>query len=100
MEGILDAEAPTSESSFSQPAVVHIEPPVYLIFLSFVLVASHISVSLLMLSDIIYSRPYRSRSQNHWEIFNELTVLGVAYCLFGFTDWIDDNDVRFTIGWV
>ena len=45
------------------------------------------------------SRPYRLRSNNRLEIFNEFILLLVNYHLTSLTDWVSDGDTRYMIGW-
>ncbi len=45
-------------------------------------------------------KPFVEISDNYVEIFEELTVLGVASILPLFTDMLDDSDTRWDLGWL
>lgn len=36
---------------------------------------------------------------NKLEIFNELCILGAAYHLFVFTQYVDDPKIQYNVGW-
>ena len=45
-----------------------------------------------------YSNTYRMSSARRLEFFNEATIMLCCYHLFLFTDYIDDPELRYTIG--
>ena len=47
----------------------------------------------------IHYAPYKDRSQNRQEIFNEWTVLAGSYHLYMFTHYISDEERRYELGW-
>ena len=51
---------------------------------------------------IIYNRlvkPFKNPVLNRLEIFNELCIMAAAYHLFVFTDYVDDPDMQYKVGW-
>jgi hypothetical protein len=54
---------------------------------------------ILMLIYNILVQPFEEPTLNHLEIFNELCIIGAAYHLFPFTDFLDNPDVQYEIGW-
>jgi len=36
---------------------------------------------------------------NKLEIFNELCIMGAAYHLFVFTQYVDDQTLQYNVGW-
>jgi len=45
------------------------------------------------------TEPYKLKSLNRIEIFNEFNLLLVNYHLTCLTDLVQDGDTRYTIGW-
>ena len=51
---------------------------------------------------IIYNklvRPFESPLLNKLEIFNELCIMVAAYHLFIFTQYVDDQEMQYNVGW-
>ena len=44
-------------------------------------------------------KPYEKSLQNNNEIFNELCILLTNYHLFAFTDFVEDPELQFLLGW-
>ncbi|CDW82938.1 UNKNOWN [Stylonychia lemnae] len=45
------------------------------------------------------SRPFESTLLNNLEVFNEICILGVAYHLQIFTDYVPDVNIQYSAGW-
>ena len=60
---------------------------------------SQIQTALFVTLFTIHYAPYKSRSQNRQEIFNEWTVLTGSYHLYLFTHYISDEERRYELGW-
>ncbi len=54
---------------------------------------------ILMLIYNILVQPFEDPMLNNLEIFNELCIIGAAYHLIPFTDFLDDPEVQYKIGW-
>lgn len=54
----------------------------------------------MMITYVAYFRPFKSTALNNLEVFNECSIILVIYCLFSFTDFVDDSSVKQTMGWV
>jgi hypothetical protein len=51
---------------------------------------------------IVYNklaRPFENPTLNRLEIFNELCIIGAAYHLFVFTQFVDDPKLQYNVGW-
>ena len=46
-----------------------------------------------------YFKPFYTKNQNLLEIGNEICILLVSYHLFLFTDFINDPQFEYNIGW-
>ena len=44
--------------------------------------------------------PFTNRLHGIQEIFNEILGLLSTYILYTFTDWVSDEDIRYSLGWV
>lgn len=45
------------------------------------------------------ARPFENPTLNKLEIFNELCIMGAAYHLFVFTQYVDDPKLQYKFGW-
>jgi hypothetical protein len=45
------------------------------------------------------ARPFENPLLNKLEIFNELCIMGAAYHLFVFTQYVDDPKLQYNVGW-
>jgi hypothetical protein len=45
-------------------------------------------------------KPYQTLLSNILEIFNEITFLLCGYCCFLFTNFIDNIQTKYDIGWI
>lgn len=48
---------------------------------------------------LIYTQPFSSSKQNKMELLNEFAVSVSCYFLFLFTDYMLDNDIKYSVGW-
>jgi len=55
--------------------------------------------SLSMIAYLTAFRPFEDTTMTGMEIFNEVTILAISYCLVGLADSSTDAYVRFNIGW-
>ncbi len=53
----------------------------------------------LMLYYLFRVRPYLDNFYNHLEIFNEICILIASYHLLGFTDFVEDPQIKYNMGW-
>jgi hypothetical protein len=44
-------------------------------------------------------KPYTDQEANQWEMFNEVCVISVTYTLMFLSQYHDDIEIRYTIGW-
>ena len=54
---------------------------------------------ILMLIYNILVQPFEEPTLNYLEIFNELCIIVAAYHLIPFTDFLDDPEIKYEIGW-
>jgi hypothetical protein len=45
------------------------------------------------------AKPFDSPLLNHLEIFNELSIMLAAYHLFAFTNYVDNPQLQYQVGW-
>lgn len=55
--------------------------------------------SVLVLSYVSFVRPFELPLLNFMEVINEASILAATYHLFFFTDYVDDPELQYTIGW-
>jgi hypothetical protein len=51
---------------------------------------------------VIYTsiaRPFIDDSDDYLDIFNEFSIMGLAYACVMFTDFLDDSEAKYEIGW-
>jgi hypothetical protein len=48
---------------------------------------------------MVYTKPFTNRILNFLEYLNEITILILTYHLIVFTDFVDDPNLRYSIGW-
>jgi hypothetical protein len=54
---------------------------------------------ILMLIYNILVQPFEEPMLNYLEIFNELCIIVASYHLIPFTDFLDDPEIRYEVGW-
>lgn len=59
-----------------------------------------VALSLSLVYFLVSVSPYDDPLLNGMEIFNEVTLLALAYFMFLFSDFVPDAEVRYTLGWV
>jgi hypothetical protein len=53
-----------------------------------------------VISYLTSHRPYINEMVNDIEIFNELTILSMSYMILLFTDFLDDPELKLTLGFI
>jgi len=48
---------------------------------------------------VMHQRPFKSKQDLIFEIYNEITLLSISYFLIVFIEIIDDTELRYDIGW-
>ena len=56
-------------------------------------------ISLASLYYYLNYRPFSLQLFNQIEVVNDLAILFSSYFLYLFSDWIDDPELKYTIGW-
>lgn len=52
-----------------------------------------------MLYYLLKVRPFAENFNNHLETFNEICILIGTYHLLAFTDFVDDSQLKYKMGW-
>jgi hypothetical protein len=52
-----------------------------------------------MIMFIMLARPFQEPRLNQLEIFNELCIIGAAYHLIAFTEYLSDPEMQYMVGW-
>jgi hypothetical protein len=61
-------------------------------------IISHLLTSFMVISYICNIQPFRNVFMNKLEMYNELSILIIAYHLFIFTDFVSDNLIQYKFG--
>ena len=56
--------------------------------------------SLFSIGFFLNNKPMQSKMMNFMEIINEIAIYLTSYVIFFFSDWIDDIEMRYTLGFV
>lgn len=54
---------------------------------------------ILVIIYILYVRPYKEQALNYLEIFNEVCILAIVYCMLLLTDFLPDPEIQYDIGY-
>ena len=68
-------------------------------FLYFIQINLHLWSTGFKLCYLAWNRPFVKKLMNYQDIMNEAIVLICGYHMFVFTDWVDSDNTRFTMGY-
>ena len=56
-------------------------------------------MSLMQVSYLLHSKPFKVNHYNHLEVANEIGILLISIQTFGFNGFVEDAKMRYMIGW-
>lgn len=66
----------------------------------FLQLALHLASSISLVAFLTHVRPYGENLLNGQELFNEVTLTITSYILILFTDFVEEPETRYMIGWM